>query len=781
MKPVSFFLMAATIFSALHAPLLGGPHKKGPSKRHKSKITQPAVVQTQPVIEEAQPILSTAVETQLPTPQQVIESALTELQSYAKLQQSLGIQNADLAYGMRKSLVMANLLINANGSLDTSLCPLVKSTFISSTNPEEYEVNMSKILDQLNASWETFFASMPASSNATGSLVLRGLFSLNPSIALTDRHVKVAVLAAMLSPYNQGPVGDCFAVNDVIRDHEEYYRHAAEDYLSVILNGSIARPVDGSTDYFFFLPDLADTDRNQTFSLSSTGIIGNTSTSFMSAPGFVTACTLMGGTNDNHLSDAVLKILSNTIGGSPLQVTPSQVIAAMAQVIASQTNANSHTLEVFGSYGFSSLTNNPVTRSVEAAFSAMAEDRPQDSTRGNVNACVSQSLQSTWDSLNAPSFQNAFNTAFNASYRLIYNLDIPLAQVSSDGSSSDGGFQLYKRDPTHPTHLGSRVATPQDFRELVLAAVDLAEQQLGTPGSSVGHTLRDVIKGDDFLRNALWAYDSSNQQESDPIQNYQKLSRTPMQSCDGDNPFEVDDIDTQVSYDNHVQVYTPNTAKDLITWCLTMAKQAQPEFMPMNSPQHAFNFAPNNPDMTSFIKKGKGIGQWLQSTLVVPGMKISRSPIKLATVQVLADTMYNQLSTLLQDNSSYQHLVNSLSQKSLSVKDFANQFLKGINHLLGSDENQAVQVALVFDAILLQALPANDLSILSHAAIRFAFTNWNQGTKNIYFCSFFNPRTEQISFGTIFEDKTNLQPMDENAWVNHQQWQVDLTPAAPVG
>jgi hypothetical protein len=215
-----------------------------------------------------------------------------------------------------------------------------------------------------------------------------------------------------------------------------------------------------------------------------------------------------------------------------------------------------------------------------AQVATMAEDRPNDSTRGNINQSLVQALQSTWKQLNhlpgASSFQQTFTNTFNASYRLLYNLDIPLSRVSSDGSSHSGGFQLYERIVASPKQLGRHMATPQDFRQLVLDAIHQTATQLGsTQGvQSIASQLTAVVNTDDFLKNVLWDYDSSNKQEPDPVVNYQKLSRTPMLSPDGDNPFEVDDIDTETNYNNYVQAYTPSNMKDLISWCLTLAKKA---------------------------------------------------------------------------------------------------------------------------------------------------------------------------------------------------------------
>ncbi len=717
-----------------------------------------------------------------------IQQALKSLNEYASIQRGLNLQNPDLAYAMRKALVMADLLVKSDGRLNVTLCPLVKSAFIPAT-PEEYEVNMGRVLDQLDSSWQAILSNVkaPNNPNSVSALVLRALFSLRLDQPITDRHAKVAVIGAMLAPYNQGPVGDCFAVNDVIRDHQEYYRHAAEDYASIVMQGYVKRLVNDHVDYFFFLPVLTDDDRNQPFSLTVSGTFPNTNYSLFDAPGFTAALSLMGGNGIPSLAEDVMKLLSKNVSGNTVRVTPLQVLAAIAQAIAAKIpNTEVHALYALGEYGFSSLTNQPVLRAVEAAFAAMAEDRPNDSTRGNINSCIEQALTSTWENLKdldgTANFKQAFTQAFNSSYRLLYNLNIPLAQVSSDGSSTDGGFQLYERIPENPTQAGISIATPQALRQLVLDTIARVEKQLGSTANAqtIAKKMISVVNTDDFLKNALWAYDQANQQEPDPIQNYQKLVRTPMQSCDGDNPYEVDDIDTGTSYDKNVQSYTPTNAKDLITWCLSLAKTAPAELIPLDSPQHAFNFAPANPDIVAFLKKHMPINQWLQNVLVIPGMQVARQPIDLSTQNALANAMYQQIAEALPDQSSYQQLTQGLRQKKLSVQGYANALLSGINQLLRSTQDQEHQIALILDTLLLQSLPANDQAILGQSAIRFAFTNWNEGTKDIYFCAFFNPRTEQVGFGTIFEDKTNLQPMDEDAWVNHQQWDVDLTPSAPT-
>ena len=142
-----------------------------------------------------------------------IQQAVDDLNQYAELQKNVNVQNADLAYGMRKALVIAGLLLDSKGKLRTELVSKIKSAFIP-TSPQEYEVNMARFLDKLDVSWQPFFdqVALPHDPSCVSNISLRALFSLGSEQKLTDRHAKVAVLAAMLSPYNEGPVGDCFAV-----------------------------------------------------------------------------------------------------------------------------------------------------------------------------------------------------------------------------------------------------------------------------------------------------------------------------------------------------------------------------------------------------------------------------------------------------------------------------------------------------------------------------------------------------------------------------------------
>jgi len=715
-----------------------------------------------------------------------ITQAVAALNQYKSVQASVKIQNVDLAYAMRKAVVLAQLLIGPDGKLNFALCPAIKSAFVPQ-NPLKYEVNIGRVLGLLNASWQPFFDKItkPKDPTSLANNLLRGLFGLRSDEAVTDLHAKLAVLASLFAPYNQGSVGDCFAVADLIRDHEEYHKHSADDCAQLVQKGYITRTVGTVPDNFFFVAVLADDDASAAFALDASGKVQGSNVSLFDAPGFAAASNAMGGGQVPNLSQTVLNTLFNGNVSGQIQVSAQQVVAAAAQAISAVIpNGDAKVLFDNGMYAFSSLTNNPVLRATECIFSAMAEDRSQDFVRGNVNTSVEQALQSSWNSLRLnpqlAAFQKAFTTKLNASFRLIYNPSIPLAQVSADGSSSEGGFQLYKRS-ANVEQIGTRVATPQDFRQFVLDVVAAAEKSLGfsPQAHAISAQLSQFVKNDDFLKAVLWDYESSNKQEPDPITNYQNFARTPMQSCDGDNPYEVSDIDTGRTYDTDVITYTPKNTTDLLTWCLNLSKTAPKELIPMDSPQHAFNFDPTNSDIVAFIKSGKTADVWIRQMLKVPCMQVATRQIDSITQTVFSDAILSVVQEIVPDAYQYQALVANLAQKNLSVQKYAQGLLDGVKKLIQLDADQASQITRILDNVLISALSDSDRTILQNAAIRFAFTNWNDGTKDIYFCAFFNLRTLQIGFASIDEDKTNMSSMDEVEWVNNQQWDVDLRPYAP--
>ncbi len=472
----------------------------------------------------------------------------------------------------------------------------------------------------------------------------------------------------------------------------------------------------------------------------------------------------------------------------------------------------SHTedeLLVLGRYGFS-LANNRLLRAWETSLAGMSEPRPNDYVRGNVNSAVMAVLKPVFDNQEKrithyqktliEEVKTVFQKTLNDSFRLVYNGDIPLAQVSSDGSSSSGGFELYQRDVADLTKMGVRIATPDQFKAFILGVIDQtkdAEYAKATTKKdravvdSVIQAMHFCAVGKDFMKNVLYAYDDANKEDPDPVANYQKLARTPMTSLDGDNPWEVMAIDTGKDFTPDVRTIRPKDPGALLKWLLGLAtwKESTEHYLSdavtneedtATSPEHAFNIEIEGPEFKDFLGSKLSADEWIKKTLVDPGMKVSKAEMdkgaRLLFKQNVNAWLSNQFQGGIPDHlmQEMEVLFKSLSSKeTISVQQFAQRSQDGLVSLFKLNADQSQQLSLALDALLLQSLPKAQSEAIQKAAVRFAKTNWDEGPKNLFFCCFFNPRTQKTDFGRIAEDKTGLEPMDQYEWVDNQQWEVD--------
>ena len=387
--------------------------------------------------------------------------------------------------------------------------------------------------------------------------------------------------------------------------------------------------------------------------------------------------------------------------------------------------------------------------------------------------------------------ENLFAQTLNDQIRFLYNAAIPYADVSADGSSSAGGFELYQRDLVNLLNPGVQISTPQQFQHFLSQVVDLTAAAMTPVNKQDRNTVlatakivKNYVQTYQFIKNVLIAYEPSNANNPDPVKNYLQLQRTPMTSQDGDNPWEVEKIDLGLSFNPKVQSVQPSDPKDLLKWILDLAtwkestqhylEDALPnELDPVTSPQHAFNLAIEDEEIVSFLGSHKSSSQWISDRFTQSGQQVAGWVMDMPTKQAFVQALSSQLPARIV--GSFQKWAAPLMGRAVSLSDFAVAVCFELDALLSADSSQANQVGLVVDQILFQTIPASILQQIEQTAVRIAATNWNDSIKDIYFCIYSNPRTGQLAFGMIDEDKTNLAPMDESEWVDSQEWDADVS------
>ncbi len=718
-----------------------------------------------------------------------------EIKRTIYIQSLTGLQGQDVGmkYGFPREI--AKMLLDSKGQLNLGLIPIAKKHYAPSNRTlKEWEENIGQVLDQIDGSWQPVLDGIrkPEREDSFSNDLIRAELGLSRSVPLTDVHAKQVALAAALSQLTQGPVGNCFAVAWAIKKHNEQPLKALQDYGSLLQYGYLSRPVNGKPEFFFFLPTLSDPDLRSILRIDASGKIAGTQLYLWDHPGIRAACRLMGIDDPAQFSKPVLQLLSSN------QIRAEEAIYAFAQastLLPEMPDFESQFAR--GKYGFNT-SDNRLLRATETALAGMAESRKGNHLRDGINACVKNTFAQTWkivqqgrslrERVEILKMERLFSERLDAETRFVYNSAIALAKKASDGSSTAGGFVLYQKDLEQPNLIGKPILTATEFSTFTQQAMDqiVAEMKSST-------TNRKDIQLFTKIALAIESYTKSGQYANDSILAYlQSLGQTPDPNAInfqvGDNPIEVETIDTGMSPLNDYRVVRPQNPYDLIHWILELVQWKEEtqhyleddlpdELDSAISPQHAFNLSVENEEMKTFLKSGLSSVDWLNQRLVKPGLEIANLPLDAATRAPIQYAVRDQIASFFQNKEQQKQFISDINnyikqtrQRTLSLSETCQGLVDLIVDLTKGDPHQ---IGEAVDTFALPLLPSSANQIISQQAVRFAKTNWNHGDKNIYFCAFYNPRTKEVDFGRIDEDRTNLTPVDEAMWVNGLQWAVD--------
>ncbi len=880
------------------------------------------------------------------------------------------LQEPDMLLYIEKPKEIAKVLLTSQGQLNLGMVSTVIEKFLSSGESRSgYEQGICNVLTQMDGSWQKWIDAIqpPVNGRIASNEFIRADLGLLMGHPITKLHCQQVVLGGLLSQPCQPDVADSFAVQWAIKKQNEFLLNSIEDYSALIHNGCLTRDVNGVPDHFFFKTTLADKSLSGYFTLHSNGKTEEfNDSSVWDCPNLIAAGEQMGITN---LQREVMNLLVDTDSQT---ISWDELIEKLARSSANHHHSADE-LHMLGRYGFS-LSDNRLLRAWETSLAAVSQDRSGDYLRDSVNSCVMNVLGPVFaNSMNkASSYQKTlveelkavFHKTFNNSFRLAYNGSIP----SSDGSSSSGGFELYSRDVEDLTSMGVRIAKPEEFKLLVFNTLDQAvSAERGKVSSkkdravlaSVSDALKLCMHGKDFTRNILWAYDNGNRNVADPVSEYNDLERTPMQSLNGNNPWERIPINTGKDFTPDVRTIRPKDPADLLQWLLSLAKwkvstdhfltdSISNEGTPAASPERRFNAEPTDSPLPSarsgrrfnvehadspILSPGRGVdievrynrtpspergvnveednrtpspergvnveednrtpspergvnveaggltltpileeevdvetdnltlsgragrgsdigaanrtpnasperrdttevvdnptssapipeavepvhseevsseeevlaisreypfhiefenrefksfltgnltpSAWIQETLIKPGLKVSKAEIEYSSKLLMQHSVTlwinNNLEQVTEGNvQDIETLFTGLNARFIKTAQYAQRLQDGLGKIFDFQGDQLASFSRALDRIFIQSLPRGQLQTIQSGAVRFAKVNLDSGDESVYYCCFFNPRTEKVDFGTI--DHTELQPMDQRQWVDYQQWEVD--------
>ncbi len=685
-------------------------------------------------------------------------------------------------YSIEAPKQIAELLLTVHGQINWGMIGAIKGQFFpESAKLSEYGQGIVFVLDRMDESWQEAIdaVEIPLSPEAASNAMIRADLGMLPGEEITKLHCQQAVLGALLSQMSHRSAGNSLAIAWAKKD-DAFLLNCLADYTALVRDSHLTRTVSGSPEQFFFKNTLADEWISSQITLNSNGTISEyDDVPFWECPNLIAACRQMGITDLKSGKDALLRWLFGSESEAK-DLSWDALIWTCAE-FAAGSDENQDALFSAGRYGFS-VSGNRLLSAWETSLAAMSEARPGDYVRDNVNRCVLKALQ--------PIFANQENTAslyqktlikeveavfqkiVNNSFRLVYNDAIP--HFSPGNSYLAGGYELYQKDASDLTNKGVRIATPDEFRALVLGALDqtkAAEYARVTSKEdrrvidSILQALHLCASGANFMKNVLYLYDDANKEERDPVAHYQNLHRTPMTSLNGDNPWEAMAPDTGMDFTPDIKTIRPNDAEDLLKWLLGLAKWK--EATEYDLADAVSRFIIDGREFKRFLSSGLSADIWIKKTLVDPGMQISRAEMddgsKLIFSQKVQGWLSDQYDGTIPENSvrEMEILFSTLHSRVITVQQFAQRSQDGLFHIF----NLRPEQASALDALLLQSLPAAQLRAIQQRTVPFALRELNMDSEDVYICCFFNPRTEKVDYGSIAENKTGLQPMDQFEWL----------------
>lgn len=150
-------------------------------------------------------------------------------------------------FAITQARALANLLVDDKGQLQRVTIPLQRSFHLAGFHDELTYLHQQKFLDAWNRD-ERFFRSfqrfqLPLCHKGAEKLILDSL-GLPAHTALTDAHVRRAVISAALTPLRQS-VGSCFATAPAIIIQEEQIDRFLLDVYDLLTTGRLLRVIEG--------------------------------------------------------------------------------------------------------------------------------------------------------------------------------------------------------------------------------------------------------------------------------------------------------------------------------------------------------------------------------------------------------------------------------------------------------------------------------------------------------------------------------------------------------
>lgn len=729
------------------------------------------------------------------------------------------LQSADLARYTRIPIEIAKALITHTGAVNLGLIDSLSSVFISSHDSLlNYNINLSYTLrllqrsPELTAQIEEIHAP-PVHSPASD--IIRATLNISTETILSDLHAKQTVLAALLSHPRQSSSGSCFATSIVNKMMSAHMHACLKDLKQIIEKGKLSRHFKGQDIDIPFLKHIGDNVTEKVINLSADGYILVDEVKSMplwEVPGILAVIHSLGEENIQKVLEEVLNELFLDRFSSSRNI---QIKDLMTKICKNAANKQMHKetplsqLISQACFAFSSQTTSPLLKVWENAIAGMSE-----ANQGSmIKSFILQSLTYTFEHHLTEKhiqptpliqvFLLALQKELLKNIQLQYDPCIGSISQAEDLHSQEGGFVLY--------NFSNRIDNEKDFSFFVKAVLietykkvknQVSNSQVEQELNALYQIFYSYTDTPSFLYILLSKYHPSNieiRHHSD----YNHLDYTPWITITGRNSKMLWGIYLEAPEQIKTESFSAKTSRDLLAYIIDKGKNLSDEekiayfhnshlLTPLRIPGiHTFSLMLGHPSISRAWQDDCSTEEWIELFVIEPGRQISESPIHAHTVQQLIHYIEEDILPLFLvqienkeiSNHYFTHTKkNFLAEmdklpKNLTVRAYRQEAIRICQEIFPVLLPLKDKLTRKIDAALCQSLEIGLRHQLLQSTIRFADTNWCNGTQDIHFCFAVNPGSSELEMWEVDDKGIYFSALNQEYWVIDKSWEFFSLPS----
>lgn len=735
------------------------------------------------------------------------------------------LQKASRAVAVKKTVLLARLLITSSGVLNLGLIDsIIIHFFPTATDRADHEKETVQTLidikhsmtlqEQLNG------VTKPINPDCIANDIIRITLKLPLNVTPTNQHAQIVALASLLSDIRQEEAGGCFTANHCLLSLFALRNKILNDFKHLLAQGHLTRKKQGENTIFAPILDLNDHALQEHFHITREGQIKTAQGYIWEAPGFL-SMGLQIGWDANQLQNNLQNVIKDLFTKEPkskkiLKTSAEEIIIKCLEIKLIEsppappfTSKHFDDLKNVACLAFCAETNIPLLSTWESCVSAMTYSKETQNLRHRILRCINLTLHNHWPSnllsgltSQAKKVRSVFKKVLNDGIQIRYDEHAPIKTIDK----RDGHSKTYGALVLHEVFLGNqlassrRVETPEDFRGFVLNRLKIAQHTIQNeiplndlrPYNQVIEKIRSFIEqrnldSRDFLYHALREFHSSNRDLEEGMKNWRQLPHLPFRDAINSNNVPVYNKGTGFILELP-EFVRPKNAPQLLSAFIIYGKKYHSHMdndsvsqeLTTDLSEH-FNLTPQDPSIVKAFTSNLSPPEWIQKNLIFPCQSIANIPLNEEQKKLFINEIHRQMLPE-EDAKTFKDAAETACQTYKSVYKVGQQLLRLLTdfHPKCKNSSKSALEASLTNILFNHILPAASVQKLSDHAVSIANSHrLDPKKKQIHFVCFFNPLCQNIQLGTIDSERKNLLALDQNEWVAYIPWErygIRMTP-----